>query len=101
MKVDISETAGGLVIKLSGELDHHAARTVLVEISDATDSIVPTICTLDLSEVSFMDSSGIAVALGLYKKMQEVGGRMTVKGASAQAMKVFRAAGLERIITFE
>jgi len=101
MKINIRETLGGLVIKLSGELDHHAAKMVLKEISDSTDEIIPTVCTLEMSEVGFMDSSGIAVVLGLYRKMQEIGGKMTVKGAPPQAMKVFMTAGLERIITFE
>jgi stage II sporulation protein AA (anti-sigma F factor antagonist) len=101
MKISIRESVGGLVIGLSGELDHHAAKKILREINDCTDEIVPTVCILDMSGVTFMDSSGIAVALGLYRKMNEVGGKMSVRGASPQAMKIFGAAGLERMIKFE
>ena len=74
---------------------------MLKEIADATEELVPTICTLDMSGVTFMDSSGIAVVLGLYRKMSEVGGKVVVMDAPPNAMKVFNAAGLDRIVTFE
>jgi stage II sporulation protein AA (anti-sigma F factor antagonist) len=100
MKIKIRETEDGLEIKLSGELDHHAAKGALKEIADAADEFVPTICILDMSQVTFMDSSGIAVVLGLYRKMSEVGGRVVVKDTPPGVMKIFRIAGLERIVTF-
>ncbi len=101
MKIKTRETEEGLVIILSGELDHHAAKDILKEIADATDELVPTVCILDMSGISFMDSSGIAVVLGLYRKMSEVGGKVVVRGTSPNVMKVFKIAGLERIVTFE
>lgn len=101
MNVIVRDTEEGMVIKISGELDHHGAKKVLKEIADATEELVPTICTLDMSGVTFMDSSGIAVVLGLYRKMSEVGGKVVVMDAPPNAMKVFNAAGLDRIVTFE
>ncbi len=101
MKIKIREAEDGLVIMLSGELDHHAAKGALKEIADAADELVPTICILDMSKITFMDSSGIAVVLGLYRKMLEVRGRVVVRNAPAGVMKVFKIAGLERIVTFE
>ena len=48
-----------------------------------------------------MDSSGIAVLLRAYRRMAELGGALTVANVPPQALKVLRAAGLERIIRFE
>lgn len=101
MKIKVRDTEDGLIIKLSGELDHHAAKNALKEIADTTEELVPTVCNLDMSEVTFMDSSGIAVVLGLYRKMSEVGGKVIIKNAPPNVMKVFKTARLERIVTFE
>lgn len=101
MNMKIRESEDGLVIMLSGELDHHAAKGALKEIADVADELVPTSCILDMSKITFMDSSGIAVVLGLYRKMSEVGGRVAVRNTPPSVMKVFKIAGLERIVTFE
>ncbi len=90
-----------LLIQLRGELDHHGAKTVIHEISQAMDAALPLYTILDFQGVSFMDSSGIAVLLRTQRRMQALGGKLTVIHLSAQAQKVLCAAGLERYITVE
>ena len=51
--------------------------------------------------MTFMDSSGIAVLLRAYRRLGELGGTMCLANVPAQAAKVLRAAGLERIIPFQ
>ena len=65
------------------------------------DAQLPRRLALDLSGVTFMDSSGIAVILRAFRRVGELGGQMTVRNVPAQAGKVLRAAGLERIVKFE
>ena len=48
-----------------------------------------------------MDSSGIAVLLRAHQRMRALGGAVTVTGVPAQAGKVLRAAGLDRMMKFE
>ena len=48
-----------------------------------------------------MDSSGIAVLLRLWKRMEALGGSIRVTGLREQPARVLRAAGLERLITIE
>ena len=50
-----------LILKISGELDHHGAHGAMQQIDHALDAALPLSMTLDLSGVSFMDSSGIGV----------------------------------------
>ena len=56
---------------------------------------------LDLSGLTFTDSSGIAVILRTYRRMSQLRGGMTVVHAPDQARRVFRAAGLEKLVRFE
>lgn len=55
---------------------------------------------LDLSGLTFMDSSGLAVAMNLQRALARTGRRMVIVGTPPQAMRVFRAAGLPRLMTF-
>lgn len=56
---------------------------------------------LDFSGVTFMDSSGIAVALHTMQQMKQLGGKMRIGYPSAQVKKVFTAAGLQQLIELE
>lgn len=90
-----------LRIALSGEVDHHRARGLMEGIDREIDMRLPSRVALDLGGVTFMDSSGIAVLLRAYRRMAELGGALTVANVPPQALKVLRAAGLDRIIRFE
>ena len=65
------------------------------------DAALPRELTLDLGGLTFTDSSGIAVLLRAHRRMGQVRGAMRVINTPGQAEKVFRAAGLQRIIRFE
>ena len=101
MGIIITGRGGAVTITLSGEIDHHGARTVMSELEDAVADLVPRELTLDLSGISFMDSSGIAVLLRTHRHMRQLGGTMRVTAIPAQARRVLDAAGMGRIITME
>lgn len=89
-----------LVVYLVDELDQHSARTVI----DALDRIVTLYpeesIILDLSRLTFMDSSGLAVAVNLYRSLERGGRMLIIRHTPPQAMRVFHAAHLERKIHF-
>ena len=101
MPVTCKEDKRHLMAQVAGELDHHGARSVMEELDRRIDQARPRELTLDLSGLSFTDSSGIAVLLRTYRRMAQSQGSMRVVNTPAQAGKVFKAAGLERIIRFE
>lgn len=90
-----------LTLHLSGEVDHHGAREMMAELERCVDAALPRALTLDLGGVSFMDSSGIAVLLRAYKRLGELGGSVRVTNVPAQAARVLKAAGLNRLMKFE
>ena len=87
--------------ELSGELDHHGARAVMEELDRQIDLALPRELVLDLSGLTFTDSSGIAVLLRAYRRLGELGGAVKVVHVPAQAGKVLRAAGLDKLMEFE
>ncbi len=89
---------GCLRLSFQGELDHHSAEKALREAEGIIDRYLPKNCILDLSGLSFMDSSGIAVILRIHRRMAETGGRLLVDRPADQARRVLDAAGLNRIV---
>ena len=75
--------AGRLTIYLAGELDHHEARGAIRSIEELLDEYLPRDCVLDMSGLSFMDSSGIAVVLRAHRRMAALGGNLIVTGVPA------------------
>ena len=62
MRIITHDDGRCLTLRLLGELDHAAAQEVMPGIEDAVEEYLPRRCVLDLSGLSFMDSSGIAVS---------------------------------------
>ena len=101
MPVNCTEEERRLTAAVTGELDHHGAKAVMEELDRRIDAVLPRELTLDLGGLTFTDSSGIAVLLRAHRRMGQVRGSMRVINTPSQADKVFRAAGLPRIIRFE
>ena len=99
MNIESAFADGKVRLYLSGELDHHAARTIMTEIEEKLDLLLPQDYVLDLRDVSFMDSSGIAVVMKTYRRMHAIGGRLWVENVPPQPMKVLDASGIDRLIS--
>ena len=90
-----------LIIHLPKEFDHHNCRNLRYETDLLMAENYVSRIIFDFTRTRFMDSSGIAVILRAFRRVGELGGQMTVRNVPAQAGKVLRAAGLERIVKFE
>ena len=89
---------GNLTVLLTGEIDHHCAKGYIQAIDAKVEAYTPSICILDFSEVTFIDSSGVAVVINAARAMNRMGGHLLLTGIRQQPMKVFRAAGVDKII---
>ncbi len=101
MPITIHHHPGAVTITLSGEIDHHGARAMMQELEEAISTLLPRNLTLDLSGITFMDSSGIAVLLRVQRHISHLGGTLRVTSIPTQPRKVLDAAGVGRLITFE
>ena len=81
MQLELTREAGRLTAHLIGDLDHHAASPIRQQIDAAVLSCRCTHLILDLSRLSFMDSSGIGLIMGRYRMMTAAGGTLRVENA--------------------
>ncbi len=87
-----------LVVKLIGELDHHFAEEIREKIDREIDQNEIKNIVFDLSEINFMDSSGIGVVIGRYKKVQRKGGQVAVINMNSRIEHIFKMSGLFNIV---
>ena len=80
MRIITHDDGRCLTLRLLGELDHAAAQEVMPGIEDAVEEYLPRRCVLDLSGLSFMDSSGIAVILKTDRLLRQTGGALALCG---------------------
>ena len=89
---------GKLTVALTGEIDHHCAKHYIQAISAKIEAYTPEECVLDFSEVTFVDSSGIAVVINALRSMTQIEGTLILEGLTEQPMRVFRASGIDKLV---
>ena len=89
---------GSLTVVLTGEIDHHCAKVYIDAIAAKIEVYAPRECVLDFGQVSFMDSSGIAVVINALRCMARINGKLAVAGLGSQPMRVFRASGIDKLV---
>ena len=94
MRIITHDDGRCLTLRLVGELDHAAAQTVM----PGVEEYLPRRCVLDLTGVSFMDSSGIAVILKTDRLLRQTGGALALSGVPGQVRRVLDVAGLTKIV---
>ncbi|GAA0443968.1 anti-sigma F factor antagonist [Lentibacillus halophilus] len=90
-----------LIVRLSGELDHHESETLRTEWKEMMNKNNIRHVIVNLADVSFMDSSGLGVVLGRYKEMLQIGGEMVVCSVSAPVNRLFEMSGIFKIVRLE
>jgi anti-sigma B factor antagonist len=81
------------VVMLTGELDMATAP----DLADVLDSLLaaePGDIVVDLAELSFIDSSGLAVLVTTQTTLHEQGRRLSLRSPRRHAVKVLEIAGL-------
>ena len=87
-----------LYVSMSGELDENAAAYVRGEMDaiigrGGFDRVV-----IDLSKLTFMDSTGIGVLIGRYKKLKAKGGLIFLANPTAAVDKILTLSGIYDIM---
>ncbi|MGM7721308.1 anti-sigma F factor antagonist [uncultured Metabacillus sp.] len=99
IELDVKEAV--LCIRLSGELDHHAAEELRSKVTETLAANPIKHIVLNLEKLTFMDSSGLGVILGRYKQIKATGGEMVVCAISPAVKRLFDMSGLFKIIRLE
>ncbi len=87
-----------LTVSIVGEIDHHTAAGLRMEIDEVIKKNPPLCLILDFSKVDFCDSSGIALVLGRYRLMKSLGGDVELMGLPDNVSHIFEMADLKKIV---
>ena len=97
MEISTSEPGSALVLSLDGRLNMVAAPRLKTAIDDAVAAGKPRI-VVDLSAVSFIDSSGLGALIAGLKKARQASGDLRIAGVNDQVGTVLRLTNLDRVL---
>ena len=101
MKCRMNVSENMLTAYLDGEIDHHSVKPVREEIDSTIDRLQPKALALDFSGVTFMDSSGIGLVMGRYRKIAPYNAQLYVFNPPPSIAKVMRLSGIDKIAKIE
>lgn len=84
------------VLPLKGELDLH----LLPEITASLDAIIdkrPRRFVVDLSDVSYIDSAGLAALITAMQRVQAYGGQFSLAGLKPTLLSIFKMSRLDEV----
>ena len=99
MSYKVTEDGNISTVFLDGEIDMdktESATELLFPLIDAGKEV-----HLNLSNVQYMDSSGISVLIESHQKALEMNNKLIVKDVSKSVLKVIMMAKLEQILNLE
>lgn len=99
LQVEMVRNRETLIVRLSGELDHHTADEVRMRMDEELARGGCRHLVLSLKSLQFMDSSGLGVILGRYKLIKHKGGRMVLCDVNPSVYRLFEMSGLFKIMS--
>lgn len=97
ISVTTSEAGEAHIVHVAGEIDVTSAAVL----RDALEALIADghrQLTLDLSDVTFLDSTGLGIVVGRLKRLARHGGTLTVAAAHERVLRVFTITGLDRLL---
>ena len=84
------------VLALEGEIDLHQSPRIKERFRQMLESR-PAALLVDLSEVEYIDSSGMAALIEAMQKVQAYGGRLALFGVRGNVESIFHIARLDQV----
>ena len=95
MEVQVNEQAGCTVCRPVGELDAFTVAGFREHLGGVPDG---SKVVIDLSEVPFMDSSGLGALIGSIRRLREAGGAVGVVCTRPAVLRLLHTTGFDRIV---
>ena len=84
------------VLPLEGEIDLHVSPHVSEKLGEITKA-KPTRVVVDLSRVTYIDSSGLAVLIAGMQDVEDYGGRFALAGVQENVLSIFETSRLDKV----
>ncbi|MTE17783.1 anti-sigma factor antagonist [Streptomyces sp. TRM43335] len=92
-----SLAVGRVLLTVTGEFDHHSAHRLTDTLRPALETGVTTVL-LDLSGVSFLDSTGVTRLLRAHRDVRAVGGRLALIAPSRPVRRMLSITGVDQVL---
>jgi anti-sigma B factor antagonist len=100
--VSSEKVPGGWVVDVSGEVDLHTAPQVRAALDAAVGEVVADpacrAVLVDLTAVTFMDSTGLGELVGAHKAVQRGGGRLHLAVGNDRVARLLALTGLDEVL---
>ena len=87
-----------LTVFIERDIDHHTSQTLRSEIDRVIDLIPSKTVVLNFDAVDFMDSSGVGLIMGRYKRTAQMGKKLFVSGLNGRCRKLVELSGVFQIV---
>jgi anti-anti-sigma factor len=97
LSIDHTTVDGIRVLALRGEIDH-TVKNEFAQALLASEGATQPRTVVDLSGVTFMDSSGINVLIAAHQAMSDAQGWLRLAGAQNSVLRILGLVGLDQVI---
>ena len=100
LRIEVADTTSPTTVVLTGEIDLSTARRVreaLIAISNSGETSV----VVDMTNVTFVDSTGLSALVGPLKRFRSMNGEIVLRSPSKGVRKVLEITGLTRVFTID
>lgn len=98
MYVNYEMSEKTLEVAFEEEIDHHSCLKFAIMIDDAIKKYLPKKVLFDFENVAFMDSSGIGMLIGRYRKIIRNGGTAEIVNLRPELHRIFEMSGILKIM---
>jgi anti-sigma B factor antagonist len=97
MQIQASGVEGGHVVRARGEIDVSTAPRLAEALVQFANGSV----TVDLTGVTFLDSSGCSALIAAHNHLERRGSHLYVRGADGMVLRVLELMGLSRLLNLD
>ncbi len=97
MTIVVERESGIVVVRIVGDILLADARSLRRALSEAAAGQAQVV--VDLEEVGYMDSSGIATLFETFQRVRRAGGRLELAALQRQTLELLRLCRLDRVFS--
>jgi anti-anti-sigma factor len=96
-RLEVTGEHGRTVVRVTGDLDLETAPQMLAAIEPTLDTGTGAL-VVDLSRLTFIDSSGLSALIRINQRMSAAGRELSIIAPGPPAAKTFEITGLDQVL---
>jgi anti-sigma B factor antagonist len=100
LTIEVVPDDGIVTVRLSGEVDLATSPALREAVMEALGTPASTVC-LDLTSVSFLDSTGLGVLVAMQRRAKGEGGSVRLVGPTGMVLRALQITGVDQLLDIE